>query len=177
MLVSIDVPKKQKNRKMSLLTILGFTLALTVCVFSILTFLSKKSFSIAGYSCFLVSSSSMEPAYPLHTFVITKNQPYNSLNTGDVIVFKSDALNGGLAFHRISRTTDEGFYTKGDNNEYEDNQPVTEKNYVSKSVAQFNNLGLYLFVIRNPSGFILYLLLPVFAISLFCLSIKKLLFK
>lgn len=134
-------------------------LILTVCL------LLGKLFHFF-YSPMLITSASMEPDYPVNSLVFIKDQPFESLSAGDVIAYKSAALGGGLALHRITRVTEHGVYTKGDNNRFEDNQLITRETYVGKGVFKIVFLADYLSAVRKPAGFLLFFLLPVLTIFL-----------
>lgn len=156
-----------KDKKKAFELLLIFIVLFSVCLIGKLFFLNKIFF--------IVSSSSMEPEYPVGTLVIAKKTPFKSIDTGDVIVYKSDALNGGLAFHRITRKTEEGVYTKGDMNHYEDNQIIIPETYVAKGVYQNYALGQCILAIINPFGFIVFLVFPCIAIVLLYQIIKLIL--
>lgn len=157
------------QRTLSLMLALIFT----VCFSSILFFSINKSHSLAGYSFFIVGSSSMEPQYPINSLIIVKRESFSSLNIGDVIVFRSEALNGQLAFHRIIVATPDGFFTKGDNNYHGDNQLITNENYISKGVKKIRFLGSYLVIIQTPLGFVVAFLLPTLLFLAIPLAAKK----
>lgn len=116
----------------------------------------------------------MEPEYPVNSIVVVKNESFSSLKIGDVVVYRANALQGGLAFHRITKIMKEGLYTKGDKNDYEDNQLITESAYVGKGVSKITFLAGYLSLIRSPLGFVMFFILPILAYILLYQAIKLL---
>lgn len=136
---------------------------------------NNKAVFIFNYAPMTVLTASMDPLYKTDSFIIIKKEPINNLNIGDVIVYESSALNGGFACHRIIRITSEGLYTKGDNNATEDNQLITDQTYIGKCVFNTNLFARYYSIIKAPSGFILFFLLPLAAAILFIYILKKLL--
>lgn len=155
--------KIKKNKSKILVYIVFFA----VCLLS-----GKLFFSF--YSPFFVGSSSMEPEFPVYTLIILDKTPYTELKAGDTVVFRSDALGGGLAFHRIVKFEEGGFFTKGDNNSFEDNQLITEDAYIGKCALAITFFARYLAALQKPFGLLLYLLLPAAALIALCASVKYL---
>lgn len=139
------------------------SLLLTVC----LLLACKLFFSFA--TPYVISSASMGAEYPVNSIIFVKKEPFKNLTEGDVIVYKSRALGGGLAFHRIVRVTEEGVYTKGDKNNFEDNQLITEETYVGKEFFKITLWARFLSGIQSPRGFVVYAVLPVLSI---CILLK-----
>lgn len=152
--------------------------ALFIVVFSFLLVSkllpSNKSVFIFNYAPMTIKSSSMEPQYLTNSLIIIYKEPINGIVIGDVIVYKADALNGKLAFHRVTKITNEGILVKGDNNEVEDNQIIVADTYIGKSVFHTNLLAPYLTRIQKPGGFMLFFLLPLLALAIFFYAIDQL---
>lgn len=132
---------------------------------------------LLNYSIFIVNSSSMEPEYRVGTLVVAKGSPIDSVHVGEVIIYKSDALGGDLAFHRVTRVTEEGVFTKGDMNDFEDGQLISGETYVAKGVFKNYPLGRFLLTIQNPLGFLAFLVFPLLVLILFCKAFKSAIYK
>lgn len=108
---------------------------------------------ILGYRVFTVISGSMEPAYSVGDLLYVKTVDVNTIKIGDPITF---ILNEDLvvATHRVVRidTENQRFYTKGDANEIEDNDPVHFKNVIGVPQFSIPKLGYVSNFIQNPPG-------------------------
>lgn len=86
---------------------------------------------LTGSQTYSVLTSSMAPHYAPGTFLVVKPTPYNELQVGDVVTYQMESGKPAVITHRIiSFGTDQAgnrtLITKGDNNDIEDEQPVTE---------------------------------------------------
>lgn len=163
---------KRKNKSKTLIISVFILTACVLCVK--LFFPNNKPVFIFNHAFFTIASSSMEPEYPVNSVVIIKKVPFSDLSAGDVIVYKSYALRGGLALHRVAEITGEGIYTKGDRNDYRDNQLITVESYIGKSVSRITFFVNYLALVRSPAGFAVFFALPCLAAILLYRSVKLL---
>jgi len=88
-----------------------------------------------------VTSDSMEPTLqPGDGFVAIPAAVSGPVETGDVVVFNAETLNGGgLTTHRVVEETDRGYVTKGDGNPFtdqDDDEPVVRDEQVVAHVWQ-----------------------------------------
>ncbi len=108
---------------------------------------------ILGYQCFTVISGSMEPIYKVGDLLYVKKVDVNTIKEGDPITF---ILNEELvvATHRVVRVDAENkrFYTKGDANEIEDNDPVHFNNVIGVPQFSIPKLGYVSDFVQNPPG-------------------------
>lgn len=96
--------------------------------------------SVVGIKPYVVLSGSMEPT--IHTgsvCLINQKTEYEDIMTNDVIAFKS--ASNQLVTHRVIQITDEGFETKGDNNDVSDGISTTKENFVGLNVITIPYLG------------------------------------
>lgn len=96
--------------------------------------------SVVGIKPYVVLSGSMEPT--IHTgsvCLINQKAEYEDIMTNDVIAFKS--ASNQLVTHRVIQITDEGFETKGDNNDVSDGISTTKENFVGLNVITIPYLG------------------------------------
>ncbi len=95
---------------------------------------------LCGIRLYHVKSGSMGELLPVGCmcFVNTKT-PYDSIRTGDVISFRvSEDMR---VTHRAVRITEDGIVTRGDENDTEDPDPVTQENYIGKTVFALPYVG------------------------------------
>lgn len=130
----------------TILFILIIFVTLTFLTMSVMSQITKRPFMVLGYSYGLVQTASMEPEIRVGDFVIMSDVPYNDLNVGDVIAFKSVAEI--VVIHEIISEHNEGFITKGINNTDTDfmlEGYITESQYLAKVTwSGLSFIGIYL---------------------------------
>lgn len=116
-----------------------------------------------GYA--VTVSGSMEPAIAIGDIVWIKEQP--TYEVGDIIVFvDKDSPNKSLVTHRIIDVKEDGYVTKGDNNNTADSGLV-EPHYIKGEVTYLiHYFGATLLFIQKPAGTLMMLLLALLLIEL-----------
>ena len=108
---------------------------------------------ILGYQVYTVLTGSMEPEYNVGDLIYVKKVDVNTIQVDDPITF---VLNENLtvATHRVVRIDAENqrFYTKGDANQIEDNDPVHFNNVLGVPQFAIPKLGYVSNFIQNPPG-------------------------
>ena len=108
---------------------------------------------LLGYQCYTVISGSMEPEYSVGDLLYVKDVDVNTIRVRDPITF---ILNEDLvvATHRVIRIDAENqrFYTKGDANEIEDQNPVHFNNVIGVPKFSIPKLGYVSDFVQNPPG-------------------------
>lgn len=108
---------------------------------------------LLGYQCFNVLSPSMKPVYDVGDLLYVQKVDPNTIKEGDVITF---ILNEDLVVgtHRVIRvdTENQHFYTKGDANEIEDQNPVHFNNVIGVPRFSIPKLGYVSDFVQNPPG-------------------------
>ena len=107
---------------------------------------------VAGIRVYTIISGSMEPAYHVGSVIYVKDVDASDVKEGDVITFN---LSGSVpATHRVIRIDAENqkFYTKGDNNEYEDKLPVKFSDVVGTPVFTIPYIGYAISFIQSSVG-------------------------
>jgi len=108
---------------------------------------------LLGYQCFNVISPSMQPKYMVGDLIYVKEVDPNTIQPGDVITFivNEDLVVGT---HRVVRVDAEEqyFYTKGDANEIEDQNPVHFNNVIGVPKFAIPKLGYVSDFVQNPPG-------------------------
>jgi len=108
---------------------------------------------LLGYGCYNVISPSMEPEYGVGDLLYVKDVDPITIKEGDVITFivNEDLVVGT---HRVVRVDAENqrFYTKGDANDIEDQNPVHFNNVIGVPQFSIPKLGYVSDFVQNPPG-------------------------
>jgi len=108
---------------------------------------------LMGYKVYTVLSGSMEPTYSAGDLIYVKKVDVKNIRVGDPITF---VLNEDLvvATHRVVRidAANSHFYTKGDANEIEDQEPVHFKNVIGVPQFAVPKMGFVSEYVQNPPG-------------------------
>lgn len=153
-------------RVVNVLAAVVIALALVVLLRTVFTPADEVP-SLGNYSFMRTLTGSMEPAIPVHSFIVTEAVDPESLQVGDIITFRSteSKLEGALNTHRITSVYEEGgqlmFHTKGDANAVEDSEPVSSINVVGKVVFISAALGTVVSLFSNPLVFFPFVVVPL----------------
>lgn len=108
---------------------------------------------VIGLQVYTVVSGSMEPTYYAGDLLYVKKIQPEELKVGEAVTF---VLNEDLvvATHRVTEIDWESqrFYTKGDNNQIADTNPVHFKNLLGKPVFRIPRLGYLSKWVQSPPG-------------------------
>lgn len=121
----------------------------------------EKPVSYFGYSYSYVPTKSMEPTIKAGDSIIFTKIKYDDLKVGDIIIYKSKEgdTKGLYIVHRIIEQTDEGFITKGDNNQSADSEIITADMLIGKYKKTFNFLNIGKIALKKN---VIYLILIIF---------------
>lgn len=153
-------------RVVNVLAAVVIALALVVLLRTVFTPAGEVP-SLGNYSFMRTLTGSMEPAIPVHSFIVTEAVDPESLQVGDIITFRSteSKLEGALNTHRITSVYEESgqlmFHTKGDANAVEDSEPVSSINVVGKVVFISAALGTVVSLFSNPLVFFPFVVVPL----------------
>ncbi len=153
-------------RVVNVLAAVVIALALVVLLRTVFTPAGEVP-SLGNYSFMRTLTGSMEPAIPVHSFIVTEAVDPESLQVGDIITFRSteSKLEGALNTHRITSVYEESgqlmFHTKGDANAVEDSEPVSSINVVGKVVFVSAALGTVVSLFSNPLVFFPFVVVPL----------------
>jgi signal peptidase len=117
--------------------------------------------SLFGYKPFTVLSNSMKPAFSAGDIVLVKDISTSNIKKNDVITFKES--NRKLITHRVAEVTDQGFVTKGDNNNVKDDGFVKPENVVGELVLTLPKAGYVSKFVSSPLGITLLIFIPIMA--------------
>ncbi len=104
-----------------------------------------------GIEPYVVQTGSMEPSIQTGSLsFINKHVKYEDIKENDVIAFGLST--GDKATHRVVKITEEGFETKGDNNDVSDVKLTTKENYIGKNIFSIPKVGYGVKIIQTPKG-------------------------
>ncbi len=104
-----------------------------------------------GIRLYDVRSGSMGDVLPVGcACFVNTHESFEDIKAGDIIAFRvSDDM---FVTHRAARVTPEGIYTKGDENDTEDPDPVTEENYIGRTFYEIPRIGAALRSVHTRKG-------------------------
>lgn len=120
---------------------------LSITLLLLISSKSEKAFNLIGYRTYTVLSGSMEPEFYPGDIVIVKNKNKTELKVDDIVTFVDD---GDIVTHRIMKETEEGYITKGDNNEVEDARTLKDENIIGKVLIDIPKLGYAIQFLSKP---------------------------
>lgn len=159
-------------RVVNVLAAVVIVLALVVLLRTVFTPAGEVP-SLGSYSFMRTLTGSMEPAIPVHSFIVTEEVDPSSLQVGDIITFRAteSSMEGALNTHRITSVYEENgqlmFHTKGDANAVEDAAPVAAVNVVGRVVFVSAALGTVVSLFSNPLVFFPFIILPLVVLMVF----------
>ena len=106
---------------------------------------------------YVVLSGSMEPNYPTGSVILTNTTP-DEIGTQDVITYRTGEE---LITHKVIRMNDEGYVTKGDNNQMEDPGTVSPDQVVGKVISCIPYVGYLVLFLHRPYTHLSLLLIAV----------------
>jgi signal peptidase I len=119
--------------------------------------------SIFGYKPMVVLTGSMAPEINPGDVIIGKGVNAKNIRIGDIITYKiSDEM---LITHRVIEVVDkqgrQAFKTKGDANNVDDNNLITEEQLVGRYSFRIPYAGYVSNFARSTYGFVLLILVPI----------------
>ena len=163
---------KMKGIK-KVITILGVILFIVIMTLGI-TIVYKsysepnKIPSVFGWKPFIVLSGSMEDTIMPGDLILTKEIDALELKEGDVISFRTNKYT--VITHRIINIVDEEgerkYYTKGDNNNSADSEPVCNDQIEGIYRYRIPKLGKIALNLQKPIGIVICVALPLIILLL-----------
>ncbi|MCR0204927.1 signal peptidase I [[Clostridium] innocuum] len=144
---------------------LGILVCLLIIILGIQAYnkliVHDETAGILGYNYKTVLTGSMEPAIPVGSIVITKEQ--SSYEIEDIISFQEE---GAIITHRIITIDRERYITKGDANNVADTEEVQQKQILGKVILTIPLLGYLVMWLMSPVGIIsLFIIIGIWYIA------------
>ncbi len=164
-----------KSFLLAIMTIFIFIFAFLTFYFGDLMYNVKNgNYKSPLLSAYVIASPSMVPTIKVNDAVIIKRVNNDDLQVGDIITFANEELNvnGYTITHRIvgkekSSNGEYVYYTKGDNNNSEDDGIVKREDIYGKVILKIPKIGFVQNFITKPKGFLISILVPVVLILLY----------
>jgi signal peptidase len=154
---SINQTSRRKYGKVGGIIInifLAISILIVLMILFSTIFLGRENANFFGYKPYIISSESMSPSYEKYAMVVIKKGGYNKVDEGDIIAFKAALAGGKPVFHRVYEVTPEGYITKGDANEFADEQVINEDAFIGNEVWHTNVTAYIVPVFQNPKNII-----------------------
>lgn len=176
-----DKAKQGTQRKRLIPTVIGTLLCvvfglLLICNLTIIikgTLNPEKPPSVLGITPMVVMSGSMsgdaEDHIEVGDLIFVGNVEPENLRAGDVIAYMSG---GTTVTHRITEISTDAdgdllFTTKGDANETEDSEAVTEEQLVGVYQGRIPKVGDFALFLQQPLGMLLFIGVPLLAFIIY----------
>lgn len=145
--------------------VLGILVCLLIIILGIQAYnkliVRDETAGILGYNYKTVLTGSMEPAIPVGSIIITKEQ--SSYEIEDIISFQEE---GAIITHRIITIDRERYITKGDANNVADTEEVQQKQILGKVILTIPLLGYLVMWLMSPVGIIsLFIIIGIWYIA------------
>lgn len=141
--------EEKKSKKFNLLNIIALFM-LGVLSLNLITTKSDKLFKIIGFRTYTVLSGSMEPEFYPGDLVITQHKDKANIKINDIVTFIDNE--GVIITHRIIEETDQGYITKGDNNNVNDADVLKEENIIGEVKFSIPKVGYVMNWLSNPKA-------------------------
>ena len=96
------------------------SLLLVLVIFYVQFFSKEMNIKPFGIEVLIVKSNSMSPVFNKNDIIIIQEQ--KEYKIGDIVTYKAN--NGSIITHRIIEKDENEIYTKGDNNNTKDENPI-----------------------------------------------------
>lgn len=94
-----------------------------------------------NYRLFIIATGSMQPTLQINELILVEKSNENTTyEIGDIVTYYDEELDATVT-HRIVETVDNGFYTKGDNNNTRDLKIVNYNQIIGKVIHSSLFLG------------------------------------
>ncbi|MGL6106961.1 signal peptidase I [Romboutsia sp.] len=130
---------QKKQSKISKIVNITLTIIFIILALNLLTTKSEKIFKVIGYRTYTVLSGSMQPKFYPGDMVVIKHKNKTDIDINDIITFRDKE--GIIITHRIIEKTNEGYITKGDNNNVQDSDIITSNDLIGKVVFSISKAG------------------------------------
>lgn len=145
------------------------------CIYLVTIKIKGKQPEIFGYKFFIVLTGSMEPDIKPGDMVIVKNTKAESIDVGDVITF-TNKEGKNITTHRVTNISygqEIEFTTKGDANNVEDENKVSESQLLGKMTRNIEGVGKIIGFIKAKAMLFIGLIIFIFFMIFLSLFIIK----
>ncbi|MGL5641475.1 MAG: signal peptidase I, partial [Paraclostridium sp.] len=126
------------------------TCIVVLLALNLITTKSDKMFKLIGFRSYTVLSGSMEPEFYPGDIVITQHKDKSDIKVNDIVTYKDNE--GVIITHRIIEETDEGYITKGDDNNVKDAGVLKEENIIGEVKFSIPKIGYVMNLLSDPKA-------------------------
>ena len=146
-----------------LLCIILIPILIINCILIVKSFTSEEVPDVAGILPLIVLTDSMYPVIQSGDLIICHTEAPENVQVGDVIAFFDPAGNGTtIVTHRVIEVTENGWRTKGDNNNAEDRLTVPADKLVAVyEGTRLSGLGDVALFMQSTTGLIVCVVCPI----------------
>ena len=119
-----------------------------ILALNLMTTKSDKLFKLIGFRSYTVLSGSMEPEFYPGDLVITQHKDKADIKVDDIVTYRDNE--GIVITHRIIEKTNEGYITKGDNNNVNDSDILKEQDIIGEVKISIPKVGYVMNFLSNP---------------------------
>lgn len=163
-IANISKSKSTPKEKISTFIYYFSIIACIILVLNTLSARSEAAYKLIGFRSYTVLSGSMEPKFYPGDLVISLHKNRANIKEGDIITFRDD---DEIVTHRIIDKTQEGYITKGDNNNTADSFVVSNDNIIGKVLFDIPNAGYIIQFLAKPMVIAIELMLGAIIILLY----------
>lgn len=163
-IANISKSKSTPKEKISTFIYYFSIIACIVLVLNTLSARSEAAYKLIGFRSYTVLSGSMEPEFYPGDLVVSIHKNKVNIKEGDIITFRD---NDEIVTHRIIDKTQEGYITKGDNNNAVDSFAVSNDNIIGKVLFNIPNAGYIIQFLAKPMVIAIELMLGAIIILLY----------
>lgn len=124
-----------------------FIFIITIIFLNFISIKSDTAFNIIGFRTYTVLSGSMKPKINPGDIVVVTNKVKDNLDKDDIITFKEDK---NVITHRIVDINENGYITKGDNNNSIDSVIVSSADVIGKVLFHIPKVGYIVEFLARP---------------------------
>lgn len=163
-IANISKSKSTPKEKISTFIYYFSIIACIILVLNTLSARSEAAYKLIGFRSYTVLSGSMEPEFYPGDLVVSLYKNRANIKEGDIITFRD---NDEIVTHRIIDKTQEGYITKGDNNNAVDSFAVSNDNIIGKVLFNIPNAGYIIQFLAKPMVIAIELMLGAIIILLY----------
>lgn len=151
----IQNKKKKHEKRKKVIAIILYIILIPILIYNTILIAEtivnpNKTPSIFGIKTYVIISESMKPALEIGDIVLVKEQPEEELKVGDLISFRRGEL---VITHRIQEIIETNnvkqYVTKGDHNNVQDAEYITEEDIEGKVIIKIPYLGKIVLALKN----------------------------
>ena len=135
--------KNHKKRNIIMLIIFAIAIILFYNIFLLIisNYDEENGKDVLGFRAYVIMTDSMNPTLKNGDIVIVHKD--SKIEAGNIVTYKKQETSETIT-HRISRTTKDGYITKGDSNLNEDSNIISQDEIIGKVVLRLPFIGKYI---------------------------------